>query len=507
MADFIKNNKLRVFLILFMLLLFHGINNYYILTKSRYCLGPDSVNYLQRTDMIAKVIGKMKLNLNSIKNSYAQIFADTYKPPFFFLAASPFFTFSRDKNIATMSNMIFFAILLFATYGIGNKLYGSQAGLLSAFLVSMFPGIFAVSRIFMVDFALAAMLTLAGYLLIADRLGSMLFSLVTGITIGLCALVKQSYFIFLLPLLAYVFFQNFKNKKILRNLILSIAIGALIAVSYYAAPRYNYYHFAFQIRNNSTPLYYLETIFKRQLLPVFFSLFLLSFFVLFKKNRYFWVIAILLPVLLFSVSPNKQDRFILPVFPYIAVIISGFIWSLVKIRKFVIPILIFFSIFQYYLICYKGNLVWNKPMISESGLFSMLDEGDWVKPGQEALALTNVDHKINRPIKVMFIGQEQEVHTSLDYCILTQRMPVEVSRPAIDSDFLYRPSYVNMDFNGAILQSDFIIIENSESQKWIHIRYLLDAFKLRNDKFELVKTIKFPNDILYRVYKKRDFAS
>jgi len=344
------------------------------------------------------------------------------------------------------------------------------------------------------------------------------FSLATGIAIGLSSLVKQSYLIFLLPLLVYAFLRNLKNKKSLKNLVLSVTVGALIAVSYYAAAHYEYYHFAFKVGYHTNPFYYLETIFRRQLLPVFFFLFILSLSMLFKKNGYFFLISILLPVLLFSLSHNKQDRFILPVFPYIAIIISGFIWSLVKIRKFIIPILILFSLFQYFLICYQENILrnslagilspysWSEPIISEEGFFSRRDEGDWQNPIQETLALMNLDSKTNEVVKIMFIGQEHRIYTSLEYYLLIKRIPAEVSRPGSNSD-LDRPGLINRNFNGQILQSDFIIIENLESPKLIHVRYLLAAFNLQNDKFKLLKNIKFPNAIWYSIYKKKDHTS
>lgn len=520
MTNFINDNKIQIFFILFMLLLFHGLNNYYILTKSRYCLDPDSVSYFVRISRTLQIFKNVELNLKSLYETYNEIFRDNFKPPLFFITASSFLLFGSDKNTIIMSNLIYFAILLFATYGIGEKLYNYKVGILSAFLVSMFPTVFALSRVLIVDFALAAMVALTFYLFALDKFDSLKFSLLTGIVIGLGSLIKQSYFLFLLPILFYFFLRknNLKNKKILRNFILSIAIGLFISSFYYIRRSYDYYHVIFQVKSNINPLYYLQSTLNYQLLPLFSLLFLISILFCFKKKRYFLPVMVLIIVIIFSISPNKQIRFTLPILPFIAVIISGFLWSLEKIRRPLIASLVLFSFLQYFVISYRSNstilynfsknLLFNvqQQSINTSGLLSIIDEGDWEKSCEEIIKIVSNNKKrknINETIKILFLGQNWKIWTTIRYQQLIKALPIELNRTHIDSDFLYRFWTINKDFNNEIFSHEIIIIEEIHPEDmWIHYLNLLNTFKRNSGKYKFIKTIVFPDNSKCYIYRK-----
>ena len=487
-----------------MLLLFHGLNNYYILVKSRYCLGPDNVFYFDRVIQTSRTLGNVKLNLKSIYKTYIQI-SRGWKPPLFFVTASPFFSFGGDKNIIIMSNLIYFAILLFATYGIGKILYNSKVGILSAFLVSVFPTTFAFSRVLIVDFALIAMVALTFYLFVLNKFDSFKFSLLTGVVIGLGSLTKQSYFLFLLPILFYFFLQkdNLKNKKIARNFIFSIILGSLIAATYYTRSSYDYYHVMFQVKNNVNPFFYFHSLLNRQLLPFFFLLFLASLAFYFRKRKYFLPVMIFILLILFSISPNKQDRFILPIFPYIAVMIAGFTLSLPKAKRIFTIILILFSFLQYFTISYGSTL--SNGIIDDRGLFSIIDEGDWQSPCEEIIKIINDNiekDKVDRRVRVLFIGQTWKIHTTINYLRIIKKLPLELRYADIDSDFLLRPWLVDRNFDRQIARSDFIIIEEiSPENMWIHTGHLSKVFKRNFDNFNFIKTISFPDNSLCNIYK------
>ncbi len=508
-------NRSAILILILVILLFHGLNNYIILTKSRYCLGPDSVTYIERTIQIYQALREVRLNLNSIYKTYIQIFGNWWKPPLFYLIASPFLLFGIDKNIVIMSNLIYFAILLFSTYGIGNKLYGFKVGVLSAFLVSMFPTVFAHSRVLMLDFALMAMIAFTFYLFVLNKFGSLKFSLLTGTIIGLSSLTKQSFFIFILPILVYFFLQkdNLKSKKIVRNFIFSIILASLIAATYYArisfAVQHNYiFYVIFQCKDHLSHYFYLQSILNRQLLPVFSLFFLTGLIFCFRKRRYFFSVMVVALLISFSIFSSKQDRFILPIFPYIAVMISNFVWSLSKSRKMLIVSLVLFSFVQYFIISYgntmsiprnhfkKSLLSLNKEGISESGLFFIIDEGDWQKPCEEIIKIINDKYqKINKRINVLFIGQEHKISTTIDYLRLAKKLPIYFQAAEINDDFLF-PEKVKfiIDYDNRITQSDIIIIEKiSPKNMLISTSHLLKAFEQNFDKFNFVKTIPFPN--------------
>jgi hypothetical protein len=520
---FIFSRNFGIFFILSALLLFHGFNNYYILTKSRYCLGLDSQNYLSRVTRTYKIIKEVKLNPKSFFEAYNWIFSDSFKPPLFFLMASPFLLLGLDKNAIVMSNLIYFAILLFSTYGIGNKLYGYKAGLLSAFLVSMFPTVFAMSRIIMIDFALSAMVAATAYLILLNRFDSLKFSLLTGVTIGLGSLTKQSYFLFLLPVLAYFFIQkeNLRYKVRLKNFIFAIILGVLILSVYYARVQYNYNHVIFQVKSNEAPFFYLYSLFGRQLLPVLFLFFLVSSAYHFKKKKYFLPVMVLIPLIIFSISANKFERFIMPVFSYIAVLIAGFVWSLPKSKNLAISILVIFSFLQFIAISYggilpicrdvfkKNDLVFQKVMLPDSGLFSVVDEGDWQGPGEEIVNIIYDVIKNNRggrKARVVLIVQNWRIESTLRYLLLIEGLDIEIAHSHIDTDFIFRPLEVEIDknFYEQIAWCDLIIIEKiPPGARWINTEYLFGAFESNFDKFEFIKTTHFPDGTCF-IYKNKE---
>jgi len=379
----------------------------------------------------------------------------------------------------------------------------------------------------MLDFGLAAIVTLTFYLFILNKFKSFRFSLLTGVVIGLGSLSKQSYFVFIVPALFYFLLgrDNYKSKKIIGNFIFSILLGLLIAVTYYARAYYHYdyrcYYFnIFQSKTHITPFFYLQGILNRQLLPVFSSIFLVGLIFYLKKKKYLLPIIIAIFLLIFSASPNKQDRFILPVFPYIAIIISGFILSLSKMRKISVIILVLFSLLQYAVISYgsalpissnalqKSFLNLREEMIDESGLFFAVDEGDWQGAGEGIIKIINDDFNKNRmdsKTKILFIGQEWRVYTTIDYLRIAKDLPIELRKSETDSDTLSSYKGIDNNFDAQIIRSDLIIIEdNSSDIPWYHTENLRKAFMRNSGRYIFIKTVLFPNNLLCRIYKTKN---
>ncbi|MDD5130156.1 MAG: glycosyltransferase family 39 protein [Candidatus Omnitrophica bacterium] len=438
-----------------------------------------------------------------------------FKPPLFFLTASASLCFGINKVNMVMSNLLYFTILLFATYGIGRKLYSHKAGLLGAFLVSMFPTIFAFSRVLMTDFSLTAMVTLTYYLFLLNNFKSLKFALLTGLIIGLGSLTKQAYFIFFIPALAYFFLQkeNLKSLTTLRNFVFTLILGLAIASTFYIDfsfkdPLYSFH--LLQCQSNPNPYFYLQNILDRQLLSVFSLLFLISALWAFKQKRYLLIIATLLLLLIFSLSPNKQDRFILPIFPCIAVIISGFILSLPKFRKTIVTALILFSLLQYFIISY-GNRIpafesyfehslpgLQNSSISESGLFFIVDESRYYDLAQEIIKTVADDPAAKhsgRKIKVLLITQDWKINSPLKYLKISKKLPMKILQS--EDDFFYltpgKPKII--DYNRLVLWPDFIVIEDIPPENLLpYARELNKSFKQHQSKFQFVKTILFTSD-------------
>lgn len=506
-------NKLIIFLLILAPLLFHSINNYYILKSSTYCSNPDEVCYFNHIVEISQAPGRIKSDLKLLYRTCKDIFVWEYKPPLFFLTAAPFLSFGIDKNNVIMSNLLYFAILLFATYGIARKLYDCQTGLLSAFLVSMFPTVFALSRIMMTDFSLLAMVTLTFYLFVLNKFNSLGFSLLTGLVIGLGTFTRQAYFIFLLPALLYFFLhrENLKNKKIIRNFIFSITLALMIAAVYYAQLSLTdqlYFHHSFSCQTHTNPYFYLQSILNHQLLPVFSLLFLAGLFVSLKSKKYFLPLVTLTLLFIFSLSPNKQDRFILPVFPFIAIMISGFICRLPKFKKTAVLILILFSFLQFFIISYKNVLPapynyfqkflsrLDNERISEIGLFSVIKEGHYTESCEKIIKIIADNFQktgLKRKINLLFITQNWKICTTVDYLRIIKNLPFEI-RKAEDDLFLTltKNKTIVSDFDSLIRQADFIIIEEIPPDEfWFYTKNLHSSFDQNSNNFSLSGKIYF----------------
>jgi 4-amino-4-deoxy-L-arabinose transferase-like glycosyltransferase len=387
--------KLWVPAVMLALLLFHGYNNYLISVKSRYCLEcSDSWFYFECIKITFQILKETKFALGSILRIYDGIFREGFRSPLFSITASPFLLFGIDKNNAVLSNLVYLAVLLFSTYGIGKKLYGYKAGLLSALLVSIFPTVFALSRVIMLDFALTAMVALVFYLFLLNKFDNLVFSLLVGLAIGAGTFIKQSFFIFIIPALVYFFLQkdNLRSFRVIRNFFISCSLAFCVAALYYARiSLLGQYEFAIvcfsQVKNNLSPYFYLQSIFNRQLMPVFSLLSLVALVASLSRKEYFLPLTVIGFLAFFSLSSNKQDRFILPLFPFIAVMMAGFMFSLPKARKTCITILLLFSFLQYFTISYKGYFSVVRDQLSgffsnlqgerktEVGLFFAVDEG------------------------------------------------------------------------------------------------------------------------------------
>ena len=89
------------------------------------------------------------------------------------------------RGIAILSNVVFLAILVFSTYGIGKALWSSRVGLLAALFAVTAPMFVSQFKEYMLDAPLAAMVAAALYFLIrcgsfSDRRFSLWFGVACG---------------------------------------------------------------------------------------------------------------------------------------------------------------------------------------------------------------------------------------------------------------------------------------------------------------------------------------
>src|SRR3989339_497863 len=84
----------------------------------------------------------------------------------------------------------YFIILLISTYKIGSVTYNRKAGLLAMLILSLYPAIFGISRMYELDFPLAAAVCFCMYLLLVTNFENRWKSLLFGAVLGLSILIK-----------------------------------------------------------------------------------------------------------------------------------------------------------------------------------------------------------------------------------------------------------------------------------------------------------------------------
>jgi len=352
-----KNNK--YILILALLILFHSILNYLVLSIDNTYMIYDESNAYMFSLRIFNIIKSNPINL------FYYFMGDISSyPPLMHLASIPYYLlFGTPQDIAAFSNITFFIILILSTYGIGKELFNSKIGLLSAIMVSFFPSVFAFSRVYMVDFPLASMTTLSWYLLLkTNKFTNTKYSLFFGISAALGMLAKFTYFIYVFPYFVFLLIDMLclsrknnnrtilnKKKLILSNLILASVLFLTISFYWYFFNLKRIFLFRIDFIEayiSKTSLNYgmifvirrfllIEFMLLKQLGIFFFLIFLFSLVYVilnFKKEEIKYLLLwFSLPILFLSINTFLLfKRYLLPILPVIAIIWSFFVFQIIN---------------------------------------------------------------------------------------------------------------------------------------------------------------------------------
>ena len=156
--------KNKAYILLFLLIVFHIINNIVVLKQDLTLINVDSFNYYGTSinlyyDLIKKTISIKEIIL---KNFYYQVV-----PPVYILTTIPwYFLLGIEQDIACYSNFLYIIILIVALFLLGRYYSNDYYGVLSAFIVMCYPVVFGLSRWYMSYFASLSMVTLTVYFLI-----------------------------------------------------------------------------------------------------------------------------------------------------------------------------------------------------------------------------------------------------------------------------------------------------------------------------------------------------
>ncbi len=284
------------------------------------------------------------------------------------------------KDIGLMiqvTNSLFLLVLILSTYGIGSLLYSRQAGLLAAVLLSFSPIIFGYTRLAMIDMPLAAMVTFSFLCLLrTNNFKSTLYSIMTGIAFSLSALTKETAIVFILAPFVYYVVTSLRmgiGKKNIGNITLVIFISVALAGFVYFNPNNKsifdrYWSIAVFGRHHAEdPFFYLKCFKDYHLGPLFLLTampLLLSYAANLTKRNAFLTLWLWCAIPVFSISPSRVARLIMPIVPALFLILSAEMFTRVsaRIRKWYIGILVAAILLQYtainfFPLCARSNLL------------------------------------------------------------------------------------------------------------------------------------------------------
>jgi hypothetical protein len=277
---------------------------------------------------------------------YDKFVHNAFYPPLFDSITFVFFKlFGVSLFVARLVPLAFSILSLWAVFELAYHLYGGKAALLSAVFLGIMPGYFWLSRIALLETMLVFFITVAillFYRWLSTRQDKLL--VLCGLAVGLGFLTKYQMIVAGIIMVASILFlARNQIKLVLKKFTLTIATAVaviipwtIIAYEVYANQIFRQWLYALQIGNPERSIYS-----ERFPLPIFYfiemvwpydnvhpiSIFLyiaglagLGFLAWrHKKEDKFVLIWFVSVFIFFTIIANKQWRYVLPLFPALAI--------------------------------------------------------------------------------------------------------------------------------------------------------------------------------------------
>jgi 4-amino-4-deoxy-L-arabinose transferase-like glycosyltransferase len=271
---------------------------------------------------------------------------NSFYPPLFDAFTAVFFkVFGVSVFSGRMVSMVFSILTLWITFEFVNRMYGPKVGLLSSVLLGLMPGFFWLSRQAMIEVMLMfffSLTLLSFFYWLKNRQNK--FLLVSGLALALGFLTKyQTIIAVAVMILTLVFVARGMLKKLFTKvplfIIAVVAVSAVIiffAFQGYLTGVINQWIYALQIGNPQKSIYS-----ERFPMPIFYfiemtwtypdfhpislvlfmvSLAGLAFFAWRRKPEdKFLLIWFIVVFVFFTLIPNRQWRYVMPLFPALAI--------------------------------------------------------------------------------------------------------------------------------------------------------------------------------------------
>ncbi len=281
-----------------------------------------------------------------------------YYPPVFDLFTTGYLQILGPDQIAGRVVAVTFSLLAIGLlFSFTKKIYGKKNALIASILLGTMPGFFWLSRVTMLETMLIFFFTLVMFTfytwLTKDTNKTLIFS---GLALGIGILAKYQIIVALLAMLLSILFLSRKKLKLnLAKFLVIFVIAVLVVVPWF----FMIYHYngvtkfetiqyvmseggqdrpAYSNRFQPLPVYYLMEMawpFKDiPVHPISVPIFLLGLFGLGlfayrrSKQDIFLLTWFLIVYVFFTLIPNRQWRYVTPLFPILAISAACFIMFL-----------------------------------------------------------------------------------------------------------------------------------------------------------------------------------
>ena len=281
-----------------------------------------------------------------------------YYPPIFDLVTTGFFQIFGATQVAGRLVAVTFSLLAIGLlFEFTKRMYGQRNALIASILLGTMPGFFWLSRVTMIETMLIFFFTLVMFAfyswIIKDSNKALIFS---GLTLGIGVLAKYQIVVAAIAMFLSILFLSRKRLKLtLTKFLLICGIAILIVVPWFVM----IYHYngvtkfqtlqyvmseggqdrpAYSNRFQPIPIYYLvemawpfnDIIVHPISLPIFaLGLCGLGLFAYRRKKQdVFFLTWFVVIYVFFTLVPNRQWRYVTPLFPILAISAACFIMFL-----------------------------------------------------------------------------------------------------------------------------------------------------------------------------------
>jgi len=359
---------------------------YYLLFKEK-CFYAFNINTHVHSIDSLRFYNQVYLKI-PIQDIIRQFFSPGYWPRLHYAFTALFISlFGRNYMSMAMVNLLYLLILMISVYGITIEVTKDRwCALLSAFVISVNPGIVQFMKIFELQMGVIAFTSLSIYFLIlSNYFKKTIYTILFAIFVCFSMYMDRATpIVFVIGPVIYILYKvmkeirnkNFDKKFFLNIVLVSLIISIILKPFYFAWVKnvllnktrfftmcstwagYDGTKIWKELINFGSPFFFKRsffyiTIFPNWLLGIFWSIIFLCSMPLFLKNKcqysYIFLWWLIFPIIFFTIIPKKDFSYIIPILSPIAIIISIGFYSFKNrlLRIYSLAIILLFGIAQF----------------------------------------------------------------------------------------------------------------------------------------------------------------